>query len=262
MQRMADRALTFANGAALAAQALARGGRRDHRDADDHHRRRRGDIATRQTRAPSRGVRMLTVSRIDPRKGLRVLPEAVRLADRSRHRRHARHRRADGGAAGRGRARQRLREAARRSASADRVSLAGPVPLDRLLPLYRDYDLFVLPTLPGEGIPRVLLEAMAAGLPVVTTRVAGIPSLVTHENNGLLVDVAARRRPSPMRSRGSRTTAPLRRRLIAHGYDTARAHTLEAAGGAHDARRFVAAWRLTLRHSAARQLTDSPIRGA
>ena len=42
------------------------------------------------------------------------------------------------------------------------------------MPLYRDYDLFVLPTLPGEGIPRVLLEAMAAGLPIVTTRVAGI----------------------------------------------------------------------------------------
>ena len=62
------------------------------------------------------------------------------------------------------------------------------MPLDRLLPLYRDYDVFVLPTLPGEGIPRVLLEAMAAGLPVVTTRVAGIPSLVTHEVNGLLVD--------------------------------------------------------------------------
>ena len=41
------------------------------------------------------------------------------------------------------------------------------------MPLYRDYDLFVLPTRPGEGIPRVLLEAMAAGLPIVTTRRVG-----------------------------------------------------------------------------------------
>src|SRR5262249_14827571 len=67
---------------------------------------------------------------------------------------------------------------------------AGPggFPLDRLLPLYREYDAFVLPTLPGEGVPRVLLEAMAAGVPVVATNVAGIPSLVVHERNGLLVD--------------------------------------------------------------------------
>src|SRR5205085_3913705 len=70
----------------------------------------------------------------------------------------------------------------------DRVRCLGAVPLNRLLPLYREYDLFVLPTLPGEGIPRVLLEAMAAGLPIVTTRVAGIPSLIEHERNGILVD--------------------------------------------------------------------------
>ena len=60
------------------------------------------------------------------------------------------------------------------------------------MPMYRDYDLFVLPTRPGEGIPRVLLEAMAAGLPIVTTRVSGIASLITHEENGLLVDDASR----------------------------------------------------------------------
>ena len=54
--------------------------------------------------------------------------------------------------------------------------------------MYAAYDLFILPTLPGEGIPRVLLEAMSAGLPVVTTRTAGIPGLVQHDVNGLLVD--------------------------------------------------------------------------
>ena len=75
----------------------------------------------------------------------------------------------------------------RRAACRDRVQLPGPVPLDRLMPLYRDYDIFILPTQPGEGIPRVLLEAMANGLPIVTTDVSGITSLITDGVNGLLI---------------------------------------------------------------------------
>ena len=113
-----------------------------------------------------------------------------------------RHRRADGRPPGREENERRLRATPTRWASGRDVSSLGPVPLDRLLPLYRDYDLFVLPTLPGEGIPRVLLEAMTAGVPIVTTRVAGIPSLVTHEVNGWLVekptaDAVAERRRAP-----------------------------------------------------------------
>ena len=131
-------------------------------------------------------MRLLTVSRIDPRKGLRLLPDAVaRLVAAGR----------DVsldlvgppiGAIGE-QERDAIRADAERLGVSDRVRLVGPVPLDRLLPLYRDYDLFVLPTMPGEGIPRVLMEAMAAGLPVVTTDVAGISSLISDGSNGLLV---------------------------------------------------------------------------
>jgi glycosyltransferase involved in cell wall biosynthesis len=120
-----------------------------------------------------------------------------------------------------------VEEAARLGVS-DRVALVGAVALDRLLPMYGGYDVFVLPTLPGEGIPRVLLEAMSAGLPVVTTRVAGIPSLVTNEVNGLLVqDPTTAGEVAGAVARLVRD-ARLRRSLIAQGYETARKFTLEA----------------------------------
>jgi glycosyltransferase involved in cell wall biosynthesis len=47
-------------------------------------------------------------------------------------------------------------------------------------------DLFVLPT-HGEGMPIAILEAMAAGLPIVATEVAGIPDMVRNEQEGLLI---------------------------------------------------------------------------
>ena len=81
VQWMANRSLTFANGAALAAKHSRPGSRR-HRDADDDDRRRRHRDAAGHVRR-GRRVRLLTVSRIDPRKGLRVLPDAVRAARRA-----------------------------------------------------------------------------------------------------------------------------------------------------------------------------------
>lgn len=48
------------------------------------------------------------------------------------------------------------------------------------------FDIFVLPSL-NEGMGRVLVEAMAAGKPIVASNVGGIPDLVKHNDNGLLV---------------------------------------------------------------------------
>jgi glycosyltransferase involved in cell wall biosynthesis len=220
---MVSHALTFANGPALAAKHTA-----TPRSAIETTTTtiRERDIASRVDTCVDGRVRALTVSRLDPRKGLRVLPSVVRLlVDRG----------IDltldivGPAAGRpGEAeRAAILESASRFGVADRVSLPGAMPLDRLLPIYATYDLFALPTLPGEGIPRVLLEAMSAGLPVVTTRVAGIPGLVKHELNGLLVDQAEAEAVADAMTRII-VDAPLRQRLIAHGYATARRFTLEA----------------------------------
>jgi glycosyltransferase involved in cell wall biosynthesis len=55
--------------------------------------------------------------------------------------------------------------------------------IDEIMPIF---DIFVLPSL-NEGMGRVLVEAMAAGKPVIASRAGGIPDLVKHEKTGLLV---------------------------------------------------------------------------
>jgi colanic acid/amylovoran biosynthesis glycosyltransferase len=57
---------------------------------------------------------------------------------------------------------------------------------DGVRALYQQADIFVLPSF-AEGIPVVLMEAMAMEIPCVTTRITGIPELIRDSVNGLLV---------------------------------------------------------------------------
>jgi len=74
----------------------------------------------------------------------------------------------------------------------ERVHLPGPVLRDTLPDLFRAADVFVLPAVHDDrgnvdGLPNVILEAMASGLPVVASGISGIPLAVEQSATGLLV---------------------------------------------------------------------------
>jgi glycosyltransferase involved in cell wall biosynthesis len=88
--------------------------------------------------------------------------------------------------------------------------------------LYEAMDVYAL-TSYREGLPNVLLEAMALGVPVVATRVAGIPRLIQHEDNGLLVEPGAEADLTEQLARVLEGGA-LRDRLVRAGRQTIEAH--------------------------------------
>ncbi len=69
----------------------------------------------------------------------------------------------------------------------DLIDHLGPVAMDKRLDFYRNADIFVLPTY-AEAMPIAVIEAMAAGLPVITTAVGGIPEIIHDNVEGFLVE--------------------------------------------------------------------------
>ena len=129
---------------------------------------------------------------------------------------------------GEGRHYKRFRRAAQRSDVAEHITFAGKVPHDQIHALYKLADVFVLASRvqvdpisgqrDAETMGRVLCEANAARIPVLAARSGGIPSVIEHEQNGLLftpddvdslIEVIERARQEPeliesMKRRGSR----------------------------------------------------------
>lgn len=58
---------------------------------------------------------------------------------------------------------------------------------DDVRPFLNKADVFVLPTYYREGVPRTCMEALATGLPIITTDVPGCRETVKHEENGFLI---------------------------------------------------------------------------
>ncbi len=131
------------------------------------------------------GLRLLLVGRLVDKKGHRTALEAVARL------------RAAGYAVelhcyGDGPLRETLQAKARRLDIADGVSFHGAVTNEAARQTYYTHDVLLVPSQTAgdgdqEGLPNVIIEGLAAGIPVVATRHAGIPELIVHEKTGLLI---------------------------------------------------------------------------
>lgn len=137
-------------------------------------------------RAGDATVRLVFLGRIDRTKGLHVLIDALSTVPDAPLELHIygmqQHASADA-------YRAQLQAAARRDA---RIHFHEPVPADRVPDTLGAYDVLVAPSQWLETGPLVVLEAFAAGLPVLGSRLGGIAELVTDEVDGLLVEAGSR----------------------------------------------------------------------
>jgi glycosyltransferase involved in cell wall biosynthesis len=124
------------------------------------------------------------VARLIERKGLGDLIRALALLERGRFELEI---------VGGGPDEQVLRDLATGLGVAQDVRFLGPLNRSQVARRYREADMFTLPS-SAEAFGNVFAEALASGLPIVGSTVGGIPDLVEHGTNGLLVrpgDMAA-----------------------------------------------------------------------
>ncbi len=201
--------------------------------------------ATPKTRPELPAGRILFVGALEPKKGVEVLLRALsQLAPEK-----AWQARIVGG----GTLRVRLEQLSSSLGLGSRVTFLGPQPAEAVADELEQADVLVAPSVPGpggraEGIPTVLMEAMSHGVPVIASRLTGIPELVRNGETGLLfepgrddqlADAITRLRADPClaRSLGAKGLELVQRefeiggnveRLLAH-METSRARQAEEA---------------------------------
>ncbi len=162
---------------------------------------------------------ILTVARMTPKKGLKTVYQALRrLTDQGVAFRHT--------LIGDGEQKSEIEALRRRLGLETETRLLGTRPHEDVCRCFRRADLFVLGCEEAangdrDGIPNVILESMAMGVPVVATAFSAIPEAVQSAVNGILVETA---RPEAMAAAMLTVLedTALRGRLIANGLATVR----------------------------------------
>lgn len=136
---------------------------------------------------PGRVTRIVSSGRLVEKKGFAVLIEACRiLAERGEPFKCV--------IGGSGELEAELRAQVQNLGLGEKVSLTGRTLVqEKIVDFMHLGDIYVLPCVWAsdndvDGLPQMLVEAMACGLPAISTRLVGIPDLVRHEETGLLVE--------------------------------------------------------------------------
>ena len=173
--------------------------------------------ARRTTAEPPYSI--LTIARLTPKKGLKTVYRALQqLKSQGIVFQHT--------LIGDGEQRSEIEKWRRELGLESETIMLGTRPHDDVCRCLRQADLFVLgceqaPNGDRDGIPNVILESMAMGVPVVATRFSAIPEVIESEHNGLLVKTG---QPAAMAAAmvTALEDADLRRNLIANGLETVR----------------------------------------
>jgi len=139
----------------------------------------------RPLKAPGGCLQIISVARLTEKKGLHVAIEACRqLKEQGVNFRYR--------ILGIGPWERRLRTLIEQYQLEDQIEMPGFKPSHEVKAMLDDADVFLLPSITGsdgdmEGIPVALMEAMAVGIPVISTLHSGIPELIDSGNSGWLV---------------------------------------------------------------------------
>jgi N-acetyl-alpha-D-glucosaminyl L-malate synthase BshA len=124
---------------------------------------------------------ILYVGRLEPVKGVRYLVQAVRILINRGFRNMKLL------IVGDGSEKRYLEELVKKLGLEDYIVFVGRAPHDKIPEYMASADLLVLPSL-SEGFPNTIIEAMAMGLPVIASRVGGLPWIIKDGENGFLVE--------------------------------------------------------------------------